>query len=87
MIKKINYGVDAPKFIRNLFLFAVIFYCIAVFFFKIKAVLFFCSIIGSVSFIEGILMILYAKIGKFRQRQRMLNLINWTGNESVLDVG
>ena len=32
-------------------------------------------------------MILYAKIGKFHHRDRMLARVNWTGNESVFDVG
>jgi ubiquinone/menaquinone biosynthesis C-methylase UbiE len=32
-------------------------------------------------------MILYAKVGKFRHRDRMLARVTWTGNETVLDVG
>lgn len=37
--------------------------------------------------ITGLLMIVYAKIGKFNHRDRILNLHNWKGNENVLDVG
>ena len=32
-------------------------------------------------------MILYAEVGKFRHRDRMLAMIPWTGAENVLDVG
>jgi ubiquinone/menaquinone biosynthesis C-methylase UbiE len=32
-------------------------------------------------------MVLYAKHGKFHHCQRMLNLVLWSGNEQVLDVG
>jgi ubiquinone/menaquinone biosynthesis C-methylase UbiE len=35
----------------------------------------------------GALMLLYAKWGKFRHRDRMLAMIPWKGNEMVLDVG
>ena len=36
---------------------------------------------------SGALMLLYAKFGKFRHRDRMLKMVNWNGNEAVLDVG
>jgi ubiquinone/menaquinone biosynthesis C-methylase UbiE len=32
-------------------------------------------------------MVLYAKWGKFRHRDRMLNMVRWRGDEQVLDVG
>ena len=32
-------------------------------------------------------MLVYAKFGKFRHRDRMLKLHNWRGDEQVLDVG
>jgi len=35
----------------------------------------------------GILMLLYAKWGKFRHRDMMLNMVRWRGDERVLDVG
>src|SRR5512140_440175 len=37
--------------------------------------------------VGGALMILYAEVGKFRHRDRMLAMIPWTGSENVLDVG
>ena len=35
----------------------------------------------------GLLMLAYAKWGKFRHRDRMLSMISWRGDEQVLDVG
>ncbi len=32
-------------------------------------------------------MLLYAKWGKFRHRDKMLNMLRWRGDERVLDVG
>jgi len=93
MMKKIDYGIDAPKIIRNLFLFTIILFGIAIFFpvliiNSIKINLFPFEIIVSIfCFLNGLLMLLYTGIGKFRQRDRMLRLINWTGNEMVLDIG
>jgi ubiquinone/menaquinone biosynthesis C-methylase UbiE len=37
--------------------------------------------------VTALLMILYAKFGKFRHRDRMLKMISWRGDEQVLDVG
>jgi arsenite methyltransferase len=88
-----DYGVDAPGVIRNLLLSAAIVFLIAIFIPKFR--------IGGVIFITrpmawsfapwlalgGILMLIYVKWGKFRQRDRMISLIPWTGKETVLDVG
>jgi arsenite methyltransferase len=38
-------------------------------------------------FLEAALMVVYAKFGKFRHRDRMLKMVDWRGDESVLDVG
>ena len=37
--------------------------------------------------LSAALMFLYAKFGKFRHRDRMLDMIGWKGEETVLDVG
>ncbi len=42
---------------------------------------------GSVMLGESVLMLLYAKAGKFRHRDRMLAKVDWRGDEQVLDVG
>jgi arsenite methyltransferase len=91
-VKKAIYGIDAPGVIRNLFIAAIVLCIIAVFFLLVK--------IGPVDFdtrglvwsglacgLGGFLMLAYSLYGKFKHRDRMLNYINWTGNEQVLDVG
>jgi arsenite methyltransferase len=91
---KPDYGIDAPNVLRNLFLFGVP--CLLMGLFgpeKLK--------LGSVTFLlrpmffwtgffltlEGLLFLLYVKMGKFRHRDRMLGLRSWRGDEQVLDVG
>ncbi|MBC7401048.1 MAG: class I SAM-dependent methyltransferase [Mucilaginibacter sp.] len=89
---KINYGVDAPGVIRNLFIAAITLIVLILIFPVIK--------IGSVNIdttgfiwsaggmaLGGFLMLGYSLSGKYKHRDRMLNLINWTGDEQVLDIG
>jgi SAM-dependent methyltransferase len=90
---KPDYGIDAPGVIRNLFIAALVTLVIAIFFPVIHA--------GPVTFITrpmawsaalplalgGVLMLAYVKWGKFRHRDRMIALVQWTGAEIVLDVG
>jgi len=90
---KPDYGIDAPGVIRNLLVIGVIllplgwvvpqFTIASVTFVVGKAGLF----TGSTLILEGFLMILYSKWGKFRHRDRMLKMVDWKGNENVLDVG
>jgi ubiquinone/menaquinone biosynthesis C-methylase UbiE len=93
-MKNINYGIDAPKVIRNLFLLSVIFFGLVVFLTTLKISDYTLDILsygmlggGTICLIEGLLMVGYAKFGKFRHGERMLKLITWTGKETVLDVG
>ena len=93
MTSKPDYGIDAPGVIRNLLVIGVLLLPFGWFVPKVQ--------IGPVTFItrpaawftgvaliiEGILMLLYAKWGKFHHRDRMLEMIDWKGNETVLDVG
>lgn len=90
---KPDYGIDAPGVIRNLFLGGILALLLGHFFPSIQ--------IGSVTFLirpmtrgmgfgmigGGLLMSIYVKAGKFRHRDRMLSLFQWTGAETVLDVG
>ena len=92
-MKQINYGIDGPKFVRNLFLFTVIFYGVALIIPSIRTgsltvnVRLIGIIGGSVCLAEALLMLLYTQKGKFAHRERMLKLVQWNGNETVLDVG
>jgi arsenite methyltransferase len=93
MAPKPNYGIDAPNVIRNLLLGGVACVVVALAFprltiahvvFLLNPGLFysaFCMIV------PAILMLIYAKAGKFRHRDRMLAKVQWTGRENVLDVG
>jgi len=90
---KPDYGIDAPGVIRNLLLIGVLLLPLGWFVPKLRvgpltfvigpAALF----AGCALILEGILMIAYAKWGKFRHRDRMLRMVDWKGDESVLDVG
>jgi arsenite methyltransferase len=44
-------------------------------------------IAAGIFLLEGVLMFIYVKWGKFRHRDRMLAQVPWTGGERVLDVG
>ena len=89
---KTNYGIDAPGVIRNLFLFgvALVASSLLVPVFKIAGSTVDISWFmwpGFVFLGESILMIIYALYGKFAHRDRMLRLVEWRGDEQVLDVG
>jgi arsenite methyltransferase len=90
---KLDYGIDAPGVVRNLFIiglllpvlgwmFPVLHVGPVVFLWKSGAIT-----TGILCLIEGVLMLVYAKHGKFRHRDRMLKKVDWKGDESVLDVG
>ena len=89
-MEKPNYGIDALPVVKNLafigsaaiILFASSFFVSFLSGFRLMFFGFFLSFS-----ITALLMILYAKFGKFRHRDRILNLINWRGDEQVLDIG
>jgi SAM-dependent methyltransferase len=95
MLLKPDYGIDAPGVIRNLLLVGACAVAEAIF---APARLYLGSgiefglhppawSIGISCIVSGLLMLLYAKVGKFVHRDRMLKLHNWRGDERVLDVG
>jgi arsenite methyltransferase len=90
---RLDYGVDAPAVMRNLFLFGTL--CLLLGIFAPSPLH-----LGPVSLVsqsfywpagfligEGLLFLLYVKVGKFRHRDFMLGLHSWRGDENVLDVG
>jgi len=89
---KINYGIDAPRVIRNIFLgaLAAILLSIAAAYLKNPYInvqpLTLLSIGISCAF-SGSMMLLYSLYGKYKYRERLLKLVEWTGREQVLDVG
>jgi SAM-dependent methyltransferase len=90
---KPDYGIDAPSVVRNLLVIGTALI--------ISGFVFPAIHLGNVTILwnssafwsgggcltGGILMLLYAKWGKFRHRDRMLNMLRWRGDERVLDVG
>jgi arsenite methyltransferase len=98
-MRRVDYGIDAPGVIRNFFviggllLLAVIFGPPSVGPFRVGGTSVTLGIRGMFAgaaiscLLGGALMILYAEVGKFRHRDRMLAMIPWTGAENVLDVG
>lgn len=90
---KPEYGIDAPGVIRNLLVGGAA---------SLVAGRLVPSVtLGGITFIlkpmfintgvgcllAGVLMLLYAKYGKFGHRDRILNVVKWRGDERVLDVG
>jgi SAM-dependent methyltransferase len=45
------------------------------------------SVLGVAALVPGLLGLRYVLVGKRRHRDRMLDLLTWTGDETVLDVG
>ena len=91
-MNKINYGIDAPKVIARLIIIGVLIILISIIFPIVRIGVFIIFMSGFIwagisLVLTGILMILYSKFGKFRHRERILNMIEWNGSEKVLDVG
>jgi SAM-dependent methyltransferase len=87
---KPDYGIDAPNVIRNIFALGVLFLAVSIAFPRLTiAHIVFTGFEwpGLWCFLAGGLMLLYSLVGKFRHRDRILAKVQWTGAESVLDVG
>ena len=89
-----NYGVDAPSLMRNLFLAVSLCFVLAFILphrLQLSSVVIlprpFFSWPAGFLLGEGLLFLLYVKIGMFRHRDLILNLVPWRGDERVLDVG
>ena len=93
MPPKPDYGIDAPGVVRALLVIGTALIVSGIVFPTIHlgnaTILWSRSAFwsGASCFLSGILMLMYAKWGKFRHRDRMLNMLHWRGNERVLDVG
>ncbi|MDF5723360.1 MAG: class I SAM-dependent methyltransferase [Rhizonema sp. PD37] len=91
---KPNYGIDAPEVIRQFLLIGFISAIAGWFTPPLSIFGNTFSFIGSVLFTLGLLaialgtsMIAYGIRGKFNIREQMLNIVNWKGDENVLDIG
>ncbi len=89
-----DYGIDAPGVIRNFYILGAALivagllippftvFGTQISFLGSALIWWGASWIASSSF-----MIIYAKWGKFKHRDRMLSMVSWKGTETVLDVG
>src|SRR6516162_10526553 len=89
---KVDYGVDAPGVIRNFLLAGIALLVLARFVpVTVRGVTFLLSpmfrstAIGCIAI--GVLMVVYSKFMKFRHCDKLLGMVNWRGDEPVLDVG
>ena len=87
---KINYGIDALPVIRNLALIglaAIVLFSLsyAVEFLAGMREMFFGFFLSFST--TALLLIFYTQFGKPRHRNRMLAMVEWRGDEQVLDVG
>jgi SAM-dependent methyltransferase len=93
MRRRPDYGIDAPGVLVAVLLIGVLGQILGLFAPPLTigpvTIVFGVSmqIAGGIFLLEGLLMFIYAKWGKFRHRDRMLAQVPWTGNERVLDVG
>jgi arsenite methyltransferase len=93
MPQKPDYGIDAPGVVRNLLVIGAALIISGFIFPTIHlgnvTVLWSRSAIwpGASCLVGGLLMVIYAKWGKFRHRDMILNMVRWRGDERVLDVG
>lgn len=91
---KPDYGVDAPDVMRNFFLIGGLCLLLGLFLPNPLPLTHNVSL-NSHSFFwpagfliaQGLLFLLYVKFGKFRHRDFILSLHNWTPDDLVLDVG
>lgn len=91
-MSQVNYGVDAPVVIRNLIgtgILLMIIYILLLFdlFPQVNSLLPSLLATGIGLMLSGFFMLAYSKFGKFKHRDRILNLHQWKGDEKVLDVG
>ncbi|HEX4438536.1 MAG TPA: class I SAM-dependent methyltransferase [Thermoanaerobaculia bacterium] len=101
--RRADYGLDAPGVVRNLFLVAAAGLVLVVLRaagiwpgvvrFSLGGVKFVFPLVtmlewtGAGCLAMGIWMIRSSRVGKVRDRERLLDAILWTGGESVLDIG
>ncbi|MGB6745433.1 MAG: hypothetical protein WBE38_17435, partial [Terracidiphilus sp.] len=87
MAGKPNYGIDAPGVIRNLMIAGVALVVVSLALPRVTVAHIEFRLFpgflysGGFCILGGILMLLYAKVGKFSHRDRMLAKVTWTGAE------
>ena len=90
--KKGDYGIDAPGVIRNLTLSGIVLLllCMGGFFGLSGALRWIGAVFllfGLFCLLEAVYMVWSSKVGKYYEREKLLDLLPWRGDEKVLDVG
>ncbi len=92
-VRRANYGLDAPGLVRGFLLggAALIALGLAARVWAPNTIVFIIGSIllwpGAIFFGEGILMVWSSRVGKFHERDRLLDGLDLRGDEAVLDVG
>jgi len=93
--EKPDYGIDAPGVVRNLFIVAAV----GLTLFLTARFGLWSGVVGPVALsysglwaglgcgLMGVWMLYDSKVGKLKERERLLDLVALRGNEAVLDVG
>ena len=84
-MKRPDYGLDAPPVIRNLALGAIA-AAVAAMFLPWRLALFAWAS-GTLCALEAVYMVWASRVGKVRQRERLLDAVDWSKVSTVLDVG
>jgi SAM-dependent methyltransferase len=90
-----DYGIDAPRAVSVLFLLSAAALGVAALLYglglldvlAIQLAAISLTILSVDLLIVALAMLWYSRVGKMRQRNRLLDEINWRGDECVLDVG
>jgi arsenite methyltransferase len=84
-----DYGIDAPPVIAGLAGGggAAVIAGLALRAWDLPVIGWSAIVVGAILAVEAAMMLLYARVGKFRHRDRMLAMIAWRGDEQVLDIG
>jgi arsenite methyltransferase len=96
MDERANYGIDAPGLVRNFAFAGIASLVLGVYFYyafgAYRPVLAMAVVIGGIVWgLLGLgsagLMVWSSKVGKLRERDRILDAIPWRGDETILDAG
>ena len=94
-MQKPKYGIDAPDLLRSFLVSGIVSLTLLIAawmssFLDGTLKLVVCSILAIISFYllgMGCLMLYFSKVEKLKERDKLLNLVPWSGKELVLDVG
>lgn len=96
LAKKADYGIDGPPVVRGFVLLGLAFVVVGGFVYFLLSpiqsliawIFLSCTVlVGLLSFLSAGMMVRSSKVGKLRQREKLMDLVDLRGDEMVLDVG